>query len=180
MSVDPNSVANSPVNEVVVIPPGATKFDANGKTYYLQTTLSMGRYQSFKKMEMELGFNLNFKTLADKLIAAYSAANDNRFADTVVALKQTMDGIALFNENRYGIAQYVSTLFINTLEEDKSKWDKALAESKLQDWENIDSAFFLSFALAQVRSFPEKLEEITRMIQKAGDVKVRMEEFIED
>jgi len=180
MSVDTNSVGDSPVNEVVVIPTGATKFEANGKTYYLQTTLSMGRYQHFKRMEVEMGFNLNFRTIADKLIGAYNAANDSRFADTVVALKQTLDGITLFNENRYGIAQYVSTLFINTLEEDKSKWDKALAESKLKDWENIDSGFFLSFALAQVRSFPEKLEEITRMIQKAGDVKVKMEEFTED
>lgn len=177
MSVDSNSLDNSPedepVNAIVQLNPQTTKtFEAGGKKYYVELlTLSAGRYKHFQKMELELGFSINFPGLVDKLKEAYTALNARRDADAAVTIMQTLDGCRLFNEDRQAISLYVATLFINTADEDRSKWSKSLADQKIEDWSNIDANFFLSLALAQVRQFPEKYKELSEMLTRVSAVK---------
>lgn len=175
MSVDTNSVGDSPevetLNAIIVLPPNAKSFEAGGKKYLVEGEISTGRYKNYQRMEVELGFNISFSKLVERLTQAYSALNERRDADAAVAIMQVLDGARLFNEDRQQVALYVSTLFINTPDEDRSTWNKALADQKIQDWQNIDVNFFLSWGLAQVREFPKRYREIAEMLTRVSEVK---------
>lgn len=175
MSVDTNSVGDRPedelINSLTVLPPTAKVFEAGGKKYYVESDVSVGRYKNYQRMEVELGFNINFSKLVERLSNAYSALNENRNADAAVALAQVLDGARLFNEDRQQVALYVSTLFINTADEDRTTWSKPLADQKIQDWKNIEVNFFLSWALAQVREFPKRYAEIADLLTRVSEVR---------
>ena len=179
MSLDTDSVVDSPVNEVIQLPYSAKSFEAGGHKYFIESTLSIGRYKHYQRMEVELGFNINFSGLVDKITQAYGALNERRDADAAVLMKEVLEG-STFLIKKIPIALYVATLFINRSDEDRSEWSQTIAEEKIDHWKNIDSNFFLAVALGQVRSFPEKLQEITRMLERVSDVRERMENLTED
>lgn len=179
MPLDTDSMDDSPVNELIDLPAGTKSFDAGGVRYSVIDDISVGRYKSYQKMEMELGFTLSFSRIVDGLLIAYNALNERRDADAAVSIKQLLEGVTLIKEKK-PIALYVATLFINRPGEDLSEWSITLAEEKLEHWKNINANFFLGSALSLVRSFPERYNEIARIMTRVSDVKERMETLIED
>lgn len=178
MSLNTDGENDSPINEVKSPLPQAKSFEAGGVKYFITDNISVGRYQAYQKMEMELGFTLSFNRIVDNLLTAYNALNERRDADAAVALKQLLEGVTLIKEKK-PIALYVATLFINTSEEDLAKWDLPMAETKIDHWKDIDSNFFLGKALSFVRQFPEKYNEIAQIMARVSDVRERIE-HIED
>lgn len=184
MSSDPNSVDNSAepeiTNPIIVLPPTARTFEAAGHKYFVESNITIARYKKYQRMEIELGFNLNFSGLVDGLMIAYNALNDRRDADAAVAIKEMLDGCRLFNEDRANVASYVATLFINRADEKRDEWSIEMANEKLEHWKNIDANFFLSWGLVLVREFPQKYKEIAEMLTRIGEIKARIQPEVDD
>lgn len=178
MSVDPNGVDNSAeseiTNPIIFLPDGTKSFEAGGHKYFVENNITLARYKKYQRMEIEMGFNLNFSGLVDGLMTAYNSLNERRDADAAVAIKELLDGVRLFNEDRANVASYVATLFINRADEDRAEWSKTLADEKLEHWKNIDANFFLSWALVLVREFPKKYREIAAMLTRVGEIKSKI------
>lgn len=179
MSLNTDGEVDSKDYSIVDLPLNTTVFEAEGVKYYVEDFIAVGRYKAYQKMEMELGFTINFSGLAGNLVSAFSALNERRDADAAVILKQIMDGVTLYQEKK-PIALYVATLFINTEKEDRSEWSLKEAEIKIDHWKNINANFFLGLALGRVRDFPAKYNQIAQMLSRVSEVRERMENLTED
>lgn len=183
MSVDTVSVADSqddePVSNIIQLPANAKSFEASGVKYYVETSLSIGRYKHYQRMEQELGFNVNFSGLVSKMVSAYNALNERRDADAAVLMKEMLEGTTYLKE-KTPIALYVATLFINRADEDPAEWSQKIAEEKLEHWKNIDSNFFLAVALGRVNNFAEAYRTVATMLEKVGEIKEKASHIMED
>lgn len=184
MSVDTNSVGDSSEDErvtrpIIYLPENTSKFEAGGKTYFVESDLTIGRYKHFQKMEIELGFNLNFSSLVESISSAYTAINERRDADAAVTLMKVLERSVTIAEKK-PISEYVATLFVNTADEDRSEWDLKKADLKLEDWKNIDAGFFLGVCLARMRNASKRYSEIADLIESVNETRERARKVIED
>lgn len=180
MSVDPNSEAvEQPTTPLRKLPYTSKKFEAGGHTYFVEDNLSIERYKHFQKMEIELGFTGRFSKFIESIKEAYEHLNNSKIADASVLLMKILEGAIAIDE-KTPIALWVATLFINRSDEDRTAWNQALAETKLNDWADIETDFFLIIALSRVESFNKNLKEISDLIQTVGSLREKMREHIED
>lgn len=179
MSINTDGLENSPVDPLITLKPETRMFETPGGTYYVNDDISVGRYQHYGRLEIQLGFNLRYSTIVDNLLTAYNALNERRDADAAVAVKNILEGVTLA-QDRKPIALYVATLIINKSGEDLSEWSEALANEKINDWKGINSSFFFGLALALVRGFPERYNKIANLMQSVGQVSQKMEGLTED
>jgi len=178
MSINTDGVEDSPANSIIDLKPDTRVFDTPGGKYYVTDQITVGRYQHYQKMEIQLGFTLRFSMIVDGLLSAFNALNDRRDADAAVSIKQLLEGVTLLQEKK-PIAMYVATLFINKADENLTEWSEALAESKMNDWIGINSAFFLAAALSLVRNFPQKYSEIANLMANVSQVREKMENIMD-
>lgn len=179
MSINTDGLENSPVNEIINLKPDTKSFETPGGTYYVNEDITVGRYQHYQKMEIQLGFSLRFSGIVEGLLTSFNALNERRDADAAVAIKQLLEGVTLIQEKK-PIAMYVATLFVNKSGENLSEWSEALANEKIKDWTNINTGFFLGLALALVRGFPEKYNKIAELMSRVSQTSQKMEDVIED
>lgn len=168
-----------PAAALIEIPYNSKKFEANGHTYYVEDSLSIERYKAFQKMEIELGMTYNFSVLVDKLKTAFELQNKQKFAEVSVLIYQLMEGAVLINE-KTPTAMYVTTLFVNRSDENRTTWSKSLAEEKFKDWENINANFFLVLALHKLQNFKSAISKISELMQTVGQVEHVMEDPMKD
>lgn len=127
------------------------KFEANGITYYLETTLTVGRYCEFQILERELATGMAIKDLYDNRFKLREILNQTRFVDAAVLIDREINHFAKLNEKE-PIALKLCTLFINEKDEDRGKWGNDIVVKKMEDWKasGIDVADFFAFALTIV------------------------------
>ena len=142
-----------------------TKFTANGNNYIVRDTLTLGRFQKFELMQIEVAWGTTFLNLFENLSKAYGALNGNpqRPADAAVTLYNIMDGVKANIDERVNPVLIIASLFISREGEDLRSYDPKLTEEKIEDWvlEGIaaDSLFRLAFSLVNV--FTPIYEEIS-------------------
>ena len=169
------AMSEQPKRQLRSLPANTKSFQAGGHTYYVEDDLSVERYQVFQKMEIELGYGLKFSELFQKIKEAFEKNDQGHHGQVAVILYQLMEGIAYISEKR-PIALWVATLFINRSDEDRSVWNKTLAEEKLKDWghghsdteQGIEVTFFLIVSLGAVRSFAESWSQTLELLEKVG------------
>lgn len=148
--------------ELIVIPATAKEFHAGEIYFRVEDTLSVSRYKEFERLSIELGFGLGFGTLFGKIRTGYDLMNTGKLADAAVNQYNILEGLTLLDEKK-PIALYVATLFINTADEDRTKWTIASAEQKLKVWNDarLDVTFFLIVALSRVEGFSEAYKNVS-------------------
>ena len=129
-------------------------FHANGRTYFIQDSLSVNRYEIFLKMQPELGFNTTFNKMAESFNRIVELMSDNVVTGGVI--KEVIEigvnqvsAIKHFDENRAPLMLYFCTLFCNHQDEDLAVWDRRLAHLKIEDWRKEGIAIQNFFLLAQ-------------------------------
>lgn len=145
-------------------------FTANGKQYFVQSTLTIARFCEFQILEKELAFSMTFQSVFNEINEATELMNECRFVDTAVKLDNLRRGIAKLEEKE-PTALKICTLFINTADEDPSQWDNDIMTRKIQDWkeEGIAVQDFFQFALNSVGGFIsiyKKMSEVTSGAEK--------------
>ncbi|MGN6491161.1 MAG: hypothetical protein ACTHLE_04135 [Agriterribacter sp.] len=143
-----------------------TYFVANGKKYYIESSMSVGRYAYFEKIETELGFGRSFAEIIDALKGAMTDINSQKQGEAYVKLSNLIRGIAHMNIKKPHVFRYCA-LFINSEDEDRSTISEDLINAKFTDWEKegLDHEPFFSFAL---NSLPGFRERYTSLIQNTS------------
>ena len=74
------------MSELKVLDKNARSFEANGKTYFIETQLSIARFHEYQIYEKEAGFGLSFKAMVETLKESYQDLNQMKAADASVKL----------------------------------------------------------------------------------------------
>lgn len=134
------------------------QFVANGHNYYISEKISVRRFREFEKLVPQLTFGVGFNEMYAALGKAYKALNDKRNADAAVIVHNIMSGIKdADDESRFHPALHTCALVINREGEDTGKYDKALQEEKIRDWEEegLNMLDFFTLALTSINGFRE-------------------------
>lgn len=72
----------------------------------------------------------------------YTLLNEGRFADAAVKQHGVVHGSIRIDERRKHPLMLICSLFIAAPNEDLTTWNEAEAAEKINDWSNVDMAFF--------------------------------------
>jgi len=142
--------------KLVKVNPADLSFKANGKKYYIETSLSVDRWKEKDALELQLGLGVSFNDVMTRLREVWELLNKLKLAEAIVKIYDIMNGLTNIEKRHSPILLYC-TLFINEENEDRRYWNLDLANSKLKDWneEGIDVGFFLTIAFSSVKGLKE-------------------------
>jgi len=151
---------NKPVTELKEIPLDATSFEANGKTYFIKTSLSVERFRWYEKYQLNFGMGRTFDNIVKALDKSVELANKGAGLQAWNIIFNMRDAITKDLDKRSHQAFYLCALFMVTENEDLTQWDEALAERKIKDWntEGISAVSFFRIASNLVNGFLDVLE----------------------
>lgn len=143
----------------------AGQFEANGKTYYLETRLSVGRYCEFVILQRELQMGMTLQEIYEAMITQRELLNKVRFADAAVHADKLLTHMVKLKEKEPTMLK-ICTLCINTKEEDRTKWGNDTVVQKLEDWKKggYDVHDFFAIALIIVPGFTELYTNFSQSI----------------
>lgn len=154
--------------ELKKLNPEARSFDANGKTYYIESSLSIARFHQYQIYEKEAGFSLTFKTLVDELKAVYELLNTMKVADASVRINNVLVGTARLQEKE-SVLLKICALFMNLEDEDRGEINDDMISAKIEDWKNeYEVEGFFSRALNTVNGFFKHYAEMHQIISAIG------------
>ena len=110
------------MTELKTLDPQARFFDANGKTYYIETKLSIERYAEFQILEKEAGFGTTFESFYGQVAEAYQDLQTLKAADASVKLHNVLTGCADLERKQPTLLK-ICALFMNTQDEDRATID---------------------------------------------------------
>jgi hypothetical protein len=150
---------------------GSGKFEANGKTYYLETKLTSSRYCEYQILQRELAMGMTIKEIYDGFSDMRKLLNQTRFVDSAVFVDKILTHCLKLKEKE-PIMLKICTLFVNTEDEDRTTWDNDLTVKKLEDWkrEGIDVECFFRIALTLVSGFTKIFNDFTQSTLEAMGV----------
>lgn len=141
-------------------------FQANGVTYIVRTSLTLGRFEEFEKLQIDVGYGASFQEVFKNIRKAYDYLNEGVPMDAGVILYNVMNGIKKNLQDRKNPILQLCALFIVTEDEDLTTFDPVLTNKKLADWkaEGIEAQDFFSFAFNLVQGFTTALDEVSQGI----------------
>lgn len=167
------------MQKLITLSPDITQFEANGTTYFIETEISAERNHYFQRFQREITTGVSFLQLIELLktncdnINAFIRGKDTLgqlFADNYNALSHAND---LVSKEAYEI--WVCTLFMNTKDEDRRKFELPVMQAKIRDWEEagIEVGFFIACAenaLGVPRGFlRSRIPNFLRSMQEEND-----------
>lgn len=132
----------------------AGRFEANGKVYLIEKSLSIDRWIKMNELEVELGFGVSYREMQASWSKVYELCNDRggRFADVAVTAYNMSNGISKVFDRQPQVLKFCA-LFFNTEDEDRRTITDEQIGRKVEDWKaeglSIDSFFVFSLGLVQ-------------------------------
>lgn len=139
---------------------GQKVFSANGKEYFIEPHVSAERFREMQLIEIQLGFEIDYKKMSQRLAELYQLLNEQNFADAAVLCYNLQNGIADIENREMPILRYCA-MFINTEKEDRRKVDEKVIDEKINDWnqEGISYHSFFLTAISMVNGLKENYEK---------------------
>ena len=140
------------------------QFEANGKTYFVQSGLTISRFEKYQKLEIEAAYPRSLADLQKEHEALYVELNKMRIVEAcrrVYDLVRAKEVVGVTSDKWLRIA----ALFINTEDENCSDCSDDLLERKIDDWrkEGYDFSDFFMFAASTSRNLTEIYEKSTQI-----------------
>jgi len=138
-------------------------FEANGTTYYIESTFNTARWIEWCAYEEEFALGMSFKDHMSILREAFDAAENLKLATTVIKLHDLIQGLVHKKKRRIPTALKMCCLFINYEGEDVgAPINEAMFSKKLEDWskEKIDVNFFFRVIARSLPGLKESYKEI--------------------
>lgn len=140
-------------------------FKANGKEFLIQyDQMSVGRYQPYEKLGVELGFGVSYQDIFGTLLEIQKAltSGNNLLESHHKAVSLCMNQMSAIKEqgdDNIPAQVMFCTLFCNYPGEDLSTWNKDIAMQKINDWkaEGIAAIDFFHLAANMLRGYQESL-----------------------
>lgn len=147
-------------------------FQANGKTYYINSSLTIERYAELQIFQAEIGPGMEYEKIFKKLHDVYKLINKMQFADASVYVNDLIRGFSKLEEKEPTILK-ICTLVCNTDDEDLTTYSNDLAVKKIEDWkrEGIDMRDFFQLASGLVSGFLDVYRTATRIISEQKNEK---------
>lgn len=148
-------------------------FFANGKEYFIMTSLTVSRFCEFQIIEKEVAFNMTFEGVFNEINKACDlfdeAKSFGEMAQARIMLDNLRRGVAKL-QDKEPAALKLCTLFINTADEDPAGWNQDIMTIKIADWkaEGIDIQDFFSLALNSVTGFIDIYGKMSDGLSKIG------------
>ena len=153
--------------ELKELDPKQRSFTANGKTYNIETRLSINRFHQFQIYEKEAGFSLTFESMVGTLKAAYEDLNKMKAADASVKINNLLAGLINVAEKEHVLLK-MCALFINTDDEDRGDINDDMISQKIDDWSReYEVNGFFTLALNTVSGFFKIYNEMRLIISAA-------------
>jgi hypothetical protein len=139
------------MKQLISLTPETKEFTANGTKYYIEKTICADRYREYLNIEIELGNGISAVDYFHKIKEAWSIIADtpiqsltpNHLNKAQSILYQAMEGIGKIADRELEVLR-LCALFINTENEDRTKYSKDVEQRKINDWKEVDiNSFFL-------------------------------------
>lgn len=140
-------------------------FTANGKIYYIESGMSIERYFMYEMLQIELGYQVSFKSMFDNLTRMYDLLNKMKFADSAVIVHNLLTGIKDIEKRRIPALQ-MCALFVNEENEDRKVITDEMVERKIADWEaeGLDIIPFFQLATSSMPGFSVAYNGVSQII----------------
>jgi hypothetical protein len=136
----------------------SNSFEANGRKYLIHPSVTIERFKYFEKLQVSIGFNADYTTLATGIRKAYDDLQKFKGADASVTLYNLMEGIEKKRNDREHEVLLLCSLFVCREGENLAEWNETEAVEKIADWKaGYDVADFFDLAWRLVRGFTERL-----------------------
>lgn len=147
------------------------QFEANGKIYYLENKLSVSRFCDFQILQRELWTGMSIQDFFKGIQDLEKLLNQMRFSDIALWVNQAKNHMSKIKEKE-PVMFKICTLFVNTEDEDRNKWDNDLVVKKMNDWKasGIDSQDFFHIALTLAGGFVEHYNNFIQSISGSLEV----------
>ena len=109
-------------------------------------------------MQLELEYKTSVSGMRAELEQIYRAVNDVKFADAAVMLNNMLNGASRIDAGEPHPILLMCALFICPETEQQGRWSEAEAREKIDDWADIDIAFFLACVRRLHRRFMPDLD----------------------
>ena len=145
---------------------GLKEFTANKQLYIVRRSLSVARFEAFERLQVEVGFGVDFGNLYANVAKVYDYINTVKLADASVACRNVLDGVKTNLQDRENPMLKLCALFICRPGEDISTYDEILAAQKIDDWrkEGIEMNTLFTYALNLVNGFTVVYKEASQDI----------------
>ena len=113
------------------------KFQTERHTYTIigENGIGIDRYTTFQKRAIQRGFGRDFQSILDELAKIYrQLGTDTSKADSIVAIRALMDGVADFGREQFDAALWICTLFVMREDETVKDYSEEIALEKINDW----------------------------------------------
>lgn len=152
------------------------RFEANGKVYVIHSSVPVCNRQRFEKAQLRFAYDLSFEGLYDKMKAIYGYLNSRKLIDIAQAkaddianvlgtISNVMQAIDTFDE-RIDAAMEICALHIYEVGEEGRELTDSDIKTKIEDWGQMEYAFFLSLASVLVPNFKKRLQENSLTLKK--------------
>jgi len=109
------------------------KFTCDGRTFYVQDSISFNRYRELQRISIEFGFSRTFIELFKALNKAEDYLNKVQLVDAAVELRNAKLGVASL-ESKDDPSLRLCALFINEADEDETVFDEVKLKDKIDCW----------------------------------------------
>lgn len=151
--------------QLKTIDPTTGSFEANGKKYFIESSMSIERYRKFEEIEIELGFGRSFADVFDHVRAAMDDINKHKQGDAYVRLYNIINGAQLLKNKQPSVFR-ACALFINEENENRSIINDDMINKKIADWqaEGFDYQPFFTIAISSLSGFKERYQKLIQDI----------------
>lgn len=138
-------------------------FNANGKKYTIEQSISFERYKLYQKLQIECGYDVSFYGMFEALQKLYALQNEGKLADAAVLTHNLMSGISNIDKRQVPVLE-MCALFINTETEDRKIITQEIVDAKIKDWqeEGIAVDYFFTIATATMQNFTKACNEVSQ------------------
>jgi hypothetical protein len=110
------------------------QFTCDGRTFYVQDSLSFNRYRELQRISIEFGYSTTFIELFKDIQKCYDFVQTNKnWGDLAVSLYNILNGVATIG-NKDAAALRLCALFINEADEDITVFDEVKIQDKIDCW----------------------------------------------
>lgn len=142
--------------------PESGNFEANGKTYHIEDTLSIERWIFMNELTIELGFGVEFQEMQKQWLNVLELADKMQFGKIVISAHNMVNGISKVYSRKPMILKFCA-LFMNTEHEDRGIITEEQISIKIDDWtkEGLGIDGFFVFSLLKVKGLAENFQNVT-------------------
>lgn len=164
LTKDQRAEIGHPIKDVSLL----DEFQANGTRYVVRTSLTVTRFEQFEKIQVRVGYGVDFRQMFANLRKAFDYLNASQPADASIILHNMMSGVKNNLDGRDNEVLDLCCLFICREDEDVTVYDEQLNKKKKEDWskEGITMDSFFGFAFNLVNGFMPVYNQVSASISE--------------